>query len=652
MERLKYIVEDRTIAELLGVQNFTNEESAILELVKNAYDAHAKNVSICFGDNSICIIDNGIGMDKDTIYQHWMHVGKSDKGYSTANNSGDDERVLAGSKGIGRFALARLGASVVVYSVKENSNPVKWTTDWNESILDDWDNKENMPIGTHIFITSLRDKWSERKISRLIDYLSITYNDDRMAIEIIPDIGKKVHYYFSDPILGKNCVSKIKLFYDSEKKHLRYVIDSDEFILSAKEYCSSVDLYHFEDKLSVLEELSADREIDLSDDELDDALKSLGDFYSELYFSLKSSTKKDCESFLYKYDQLPERYENGVVLYRNAFSISSFDGTQDWLGFNKRTRQSPAAATHLTGSWRVRGNQISGKVIIDKKENPYLRDLSNRQGLEENDHYKLFVKVIIAGVAAFERYRQSIIRAIDKKNKITESPQIPLIEQILKNPERAKGLSTNDALTLVHELDAVKEESESYKEEKKNTEERYRYDVRILNVLATSGLKGASIAHEMKNDRNSVSVNYDYIVSALKEYSMWDELNSPECTEYSYKNVPQLLNRNKEINQKIVVFMDTMLDEIKKQKFTSHTLCVFNSISAIRANWIRDYASLNIIIDIDEAMCFDTSEDVFSAIFDNLILNSWQQNKSASKINISISIQKVDSCLRQYRTEK
>ena len=50
MERLKYIVEDSTIAELLGVQNFTNKESAILELVKNAYDAQANNVSITFSD--------------------------------------------------------------------------------------------------------------------------------------------------------------------------------------------------------------------------------------------------------------------------------------------------------------------------------------------------------------------------------------------------------------------------------------------------------------------------------------------------------------------------------------------------------------------------------------------------------------------------
>ena len=43
MEELKYIIEDSTIAELLGVQNFTNAESAILELVKNAYDAEVLN---------------------------------------------------------------------------------------------------------------------------------------------------------------------------------------------------------------------------------------------------------------------------------------------------------------------------------------------------------------------------------------------------------------------------------------------------------------------------------------------------------------------------------------------------------------------------------------------------------------------------------
>lgn len=100
MERLKYIVEDSTIAELLGVQNFTNKESAILELVKNAYDAQARNVSITFSDRSIIIIDDGIGMSKSTIYENWMHVGKSDKGYSLSGVENNDGRVLAGSKGV------------------------------------------------------------------------------------------------------------------------------------------------------------------------------------------------------------------------------------------------------------------------------------------------------------------------------------------------------------------------------------------------------------------------------------------------------------------------------------------------------------------------------------------------------------------------
>ena len=59
MERLKYIVEDSTIAELLGVQNFTNEESAILELVKNAYDACAKKVEISFKDDMLIFVTMG-----------------------------------------------------------------------------------------------------------------------------------------------------------------------------------------------------------------------------------------------------------------------------------------------------------------------------------------------------------------------------------------------------------------------------------------------------------------------------------------------------------------------------------------------------------------------------------------------------------------
>ena len=62
-----------------------------------------------------------------------------------------------------------------------------------------------------------------------------------------------------------------------------------------------------------------------------------------------------------------------------------------------------------------------------------------------------------------------------------------------------------------------------------------KYDIRILNVLATIGLKASSIAHEMRNDRNSISANTDYIILALQEYGMWDELSSPEKTKKAFE---------------------------------------------------------------------------------------------------------------------
>lgn len=79
MEVLKYIVEDSTIAELLGVQNFSTDEAAVLELVKNAYDANALNLKIKFQNNQMVIQDDGIGMNVEDIKKHWMHIGKSDK---------------------------------------------------------------------------------------------------------------------------------------------------------------------------------------------------------------------------------------------------------------------------------------------------------------------------------------------------------------------------------------------------------------------------------------------------------------------------------------------------------------------------------------------------------------------------------------------
>ena len=237
MEKLKYIVEDSILAELLGVQNFSNKESAILELVKNAFDANASKTKIVINKDRIEIVDDGCGMNRDDITRNWMHIGKSSKGYEIEGVNGE-KRVQAGSKGVGRFALARLGANVEVYSHKENCESITWITDWNYSTLED--EEDYSCIGTKVIITELRDKWTERVANNLAEYLGRTYCDNVMKIELFfRDKEIPIERVFEKPEKGVNFSSKINLSYCAEKRSLLCSVESDEFTEKAQKYCKN-----------------------------------------------------------------------------------------------------------------------------------------------------------------------------------------------------------------------------------------------------------------------------------------------------------------------------------------------------------------------------------------------------------------------------
>ncbi|MBO5143758.1 MAG: sensor histidine kinase [Clostridia bacterium] len=642
MDSLKYIVEDSTIAYLLGVNNFTNAESAILELIKNAYDANALNVNVKFSEGSIIISDDGLGMDSEDIHNNWMHVGKSKKDYEIVDVN-NKKRILAGSKGVGRFALARLGEFVKVYSKKSNCRGILWETNWNNSSL--IFTEDINKIGTKIIISQLREKWGKKKVEDLIKFLSKTYNDNVMKIRIIhPDFTCDVPEFFPNPQVGKNCLSSISLHYDKKMQKLETVICSDEFLDEAMKYCSNVNLKYASFESFIVNELDAS-EWDLSDSELEEYLNKLGDFTAQFYFNVKQSSL-DMEKFLYKHTGVPEAFSGGVVLYRNAFSITTYEGKNDWLGFGKRSRKSPAAASHPTGAWRVRENQLSGQVYIDKKENKYLVDLSNRQGLEDNIYFQLFVKIIIVGINEFERYRQGIIRNINVKNDTNNNQvKMQVVDKIVAKPQVIFELTKQEAEQLANEIKSYQKENLQAKQNKDDVEERYKYDIRILNVLATLGLKASAIAHEMRNDRNVVANNTERIIDALKTYGMWDELTSPSKTKRIYNNVPYLLETNNNISSKLVAFMNVMLTNVEKKKFKPAVQSIYDTLQKIKITWESDYAWININIKGSTSTFFNISEDVLQVVFDNLILNSIQQNENKSHLEIFISVEQLAGVL-------
>ncbi|AVQ29489.1 ATP-binding protein [Fusobacterium ulcerans] len=641
MGKLKYIVEDSRVAELLGVQNFTKKESAILELVKNSFDAGASELKIIFKEDQLILEDNGKGMNEDDIRNKWMHVGKSSKEneYSFYDIEGN-ERIYSGSKGIGRFALARLGKRVKLISNKLKDYKVIWETDWNNINFNTEDiiTKDSK---TKIIISELRDRWNEGSIENLKKYLSRTTRNSKMKIYIeFREKVYKIEEFFSEPKLGINCLSIIRFEYSALDKKLEYTITSDEFTDEAKNYYKGN--IHFKNEvLDIYTLFSKKNEKDI---ELQNKLQELGNFKGEFYFRI-SASKTDKEKFLYKYLRIPEQYIEGIILYRNSFSISSYDGTKDWIGIGQRARKSPAAATHLTGAWKVRENNIAGKVEIDKNENSVLRDLSNRQGLEENEYYETFIKIIEKVLEAFEVYRQEIIREINKKNVLKETSEEEILQRIIKDFTMIERLDQFEKEKLKTEILGLQKREQSIKEVLKEVENNFKYDARILNMLSTIGLKASSVAHDLQNERNNINRLCKDLKKALIKHKVWDILDKEENKEKAIYNVPQMLEDNEKINKKVSVFIGTLLEDIKKNKFKSNDLKILEVMEKIKNIWERDYKMLKIDLIIDPDTRFKSSEDIFKVIFDNLILNSFQQNSSKDKINIKINIEKIGEFL-------
>lgn len=638
MEKLQFMIEEKAIAELFGRQSFTTKESAVFELIKNAFDAGAYNciVEIIQNQDSsmVMILDDGCGMNTDDIKYKWMHVGKSYKDYQDLSIS---NRVLAGSKGIGRLALARIGNSVIVESNKKGSNAITWETDWEKTHL--YEHNDGVRVGTLITINDLRDTWTNKDFDRLVDFLKRAYHDSEMEITIrFNEKEKKVNSYFDNLKIGINYVSSIDFKYKSNGKKLFCSVKSDEFLGKTEEIVMG-NINNYSSEIDLQKELSKEiksGEYDIS------TLEKLGDFRGVFYFSLDRVLDDTKEKYMYKHGSLVDRLKTGIILYRNSFSISSLEGKRDWLKLNSRSRKSPAAASHPTGGWRVRANQLSGYVMIDKESNKYLVDLANRQGLDENKYYELFVDIICIGIKEFERYRQGIIRQLAVKaaeeEEKKEKQEARQLELFLKKPQEIKQYSDHEIDGLVTDVIELKKNIEKKEKQVEEYAERVKYDVRVLNMLATQGLKASAVAHEFHTDRNLLSSGYEKIVNSLKKYGYWEDLNSKEKTKIAARNVPQMLNRLNIVNKKLIVFLDTMLKQISKKMFLTPCDDIGSILNKIKERWERDYEwieiSLNSISEVNVSLTF--TSDVLNVIFDNLILNSIQNNQDYEKLKIGI----------------
>lgn len=132
MKKLQFKTNSRHISQL-GRELVTDFVTALVELIKNSYDADAYGVKIILDkpntpQSRIVLIDTGTGMTQSDFENKWMVIGTNNKITEPYTPKG---RKKAGKKGIGRFSVERLAEKVQIYSFPEFEPPYRVDINWN-----------------------------------------------------------------------------------------------------------------------------------------------------------------------------------------------------------------------------------------------------------------------------------------------------------------------------------------------------------------------------------------------------------------------------------------------------------------------------------------------------------------------------------------
>lgn len=528
MGKIPFKVSART-AKLIGLENFANAEGAIIELVKNTYDADSKDCIVIFDlsykpenaeddsktkvldkyNSAIYIIDNGLGMTDKIIENQWMTIGTDDKLNSPTSPGG---RVKTGAKGIGRFALNRLGLTTELWTIsKETKEGHYWKVEWNDfdvagavvsQINADLENRENLNLkksllkkfqdfprlngvisskefetGTIIKITNLNDNWQDEQLKSLYGNLEILLppkeqNDFELqffALSLATEFGKVKSAFYDD--FDYKVVAD---YVDDEEKTLKLKITRDELDINViesryKEVFDYEKMKEFPFRLKDFKAKSFD--LSLSLDEVlssnidEELLEKVGKFGFTFYFLKNTISDDKQDGDLKKYPYLQFHSSNrkawlkkfgGIKIFRDDFRIRPYgEGGEDWLRLGERQAQSPGGAGQKLGGYRIRPNQVSGTINISRIHNASFQDKSGREGIIENEVFDLFKNILLEIIGIFEDDRNVIMYHFSELHKKRNAE------------EEAKRLAQEEAERINQEQEGDEQEDE----DKKSTEE-------------------------------------------------------------------------------------------------------------------------------------------------------------------------------------
>lgn len=639
--RKHFSIDARAIIQL-GRESIKHPTTALLELIKNGYDADAKMVEVDIREDSIRIADNGFGMSRDEIESGWLRIGFSEK--RTQKHSASNRR-KTGEKGIGRLSADRLGAVLDLRSKEDGSDAQRLLVNWDDFDVEGKNLTDidvmldaattysfadyNKKHGTEIVIQNLRHVWLasdiEQAYSELVSLVSpfAESNDFKIKFSnyLLPDLDGIVESQYFDV-----AELSIDASYDESANSVAYKITdrSKEPEATTEHTIPWQQLSHRTNA----------QEVDVDSLRCGPARLQIL-FYprtaSNPLLEQKGLSAKGLRQFLDK--------NIGIKIYRDDVSVKPYgynnEMAGDWLQLARRKERDPAGLNRPT--YKIASSQLIGAVSIGRDTNPSLYDGAAREGFVENDAFFDLRALAMSCVALLEKYRHEQAVAGEPKEK----PAKPKIEQAEELKGDLSDLNSGigklkeqaaDPNTSPQQLQASIEEVGKIAERAAEKEEvilELLDKDRALSGLATVGIASAVFGHETQTAISLFKSNTHAAISKLKRDK------GPEVDK-------ALLHL-----EEAVKFADQVdawgafgLMRIKRDKRTKRILNVNEVIKHIVEEIRHTISSLKIDLEteLDVVQAKTFAMDVESVVL-NLLSNAlWActQNNGARKIKIKL----------------
>lgn len=531
---------DAHVVRQLGDQLITDATQALLELIKNSYDADAEWVTVQVQPDAappqnlglpptavglIVIEDNGHGMAPDVIRKGWLVISFSLKRMMKARGEATKKgRTPLGDKGLGRLSTIKLGDTVELTTYADKAKPgYKVILRWGDFVagktLDEVfaTINEAPPIGrtgTRLAIYGLTqpDYWEgefqlkglQKKLFGLVSPFE-EFQGFRIKLQVG---GKPIDLFTLTPELRKSATLTFRLRWDGSTLtcdgrakigYFRGNTNQDDFESLVGDGSALFDFLKSRPSADGFHLKRSERQwyVEFSDSKQWDKIvgealscRDPGPFRGEIDgFDLRVEqgvfSAMDYKEYV--------KQHSGVGVYRDGFGIHM---ETDWL---KLGLERTSGASWYSLRW---GNTI-GYVAISAAENPNLTEKSDREGFIDNEYSRGFLKILDEFVRFQGRALDFLRRDFNDFRK----------QEADKNAKLSKNWSSGEAIQRIRE---VAKNARATQKQVREAEETHRERLNKVHSVMKNALSADHLPSKLRKQVEQALADFDM---AMDEWS-------------------------------------------------------------------------------------------------------------------------------------